>query len=112
MASHLPNHYLAAKFSIQAGSRTINDPKKPLDMKMEDVRHDFAVNTFSVLEAAKEAVAAFEHLPPTASRTFICTGNFLNEVIFFPAIGNGMTKAATAQLIHAASKAYIDQGFR
>lgn len=81
-------------------------------MKIADVQRDFAVNTLSVLEAAKEAVSVFEQLPPTTSRTFICTGNFLNEVVFLPAVGNGMTKAATAQLIHAASKAYKDQGFR
>lgn len=81
-------------------------------MRMEDFQRGFAVNTFGVIEAAKEAVAVFEQLPDTASKTFIYTGNFLNEVIFPPAVGYGITKAATAQLIRALSKAYKDQGFR
>jgi hypothetical protein len=58
-------------------------------MSLSDLQRDFAVNTFSVFEAAKEAVAVFEQLPPTASRTFICTGNVLNEVPIMPAVGNG-----------------------
>ena len=79
---------------------------------MDHVQRNFAVNTFSVIEAAREAVAVFEQLPATASRTFIYTGNFLNEVVLLPVVGYGLTKAATAQLIHAASKAYKDRGFR
>jgi hypothetical protein len=90
----------------------LNDPKKPLAMSMTDVQRDFAVNTFSVLEATKETVAVFEQLPSTASRTFICTGNILNEFPIMPAVGNGMTKSATAHLIDAASRAYKEKGFR
>lgn len=81
-------------------------------MSLSDLQRDFAVNTFSVLEAAREAVAVFEQLPSTASRTFICTGNVLNEVPIMPAVGNGMTKSATAHLIDAASRAYKDKGFK
>lgn len=90
----------------------MNDPKKPLAMPMSDIQRDFAVNTFSVLEAAKESVSVFAQLLPTASRTFICTGNILNEFPIMPAAGNGMTKSATAHLIDAASRAYKDKGFK
>jgi hypothetical protein len=79
---------------------------------MDTVKRDFAVNTFSVLEAIKEALSIFERLPPTASNTFILTGNILNEAVFLPVVGYGLTKAATAKLIQSASRAYSDKGFR
>ena len=104
--------FLANVAIIQGASRTLNDPKKPLAMSMSNVQRDFAVNTFSVLKAAKESVSVFEQLLPIASRTFICTGNILNEFPIMPAVGNGMTKSATAHLIDAASRAYKDKGFK
>jgi hypothetical protein len=45
---------------------------------LEDINTEFAVNVFSPLFAAKEAVKGFKQLSESASKTFIFTGNLLN----------------------------------
>jgi len=71
-----------------------------------------AVNTASVLVAAKQAVHSFEQLPTTSSRTFIFTGNILNTEPILPLLSPGMGKSATAHLILNASRAYSDRGYK
>jgi len=72
-----------------AASRTVNNPADPLNVDLEQLKSDFAVNTFSALVAAKEAVKGFEELSDEASKTFIFTGNLLNETPKVPVVGFG-----------------------
>lgn len=84
----------------------------PLDLSLVDFNRDIAVNTASVLVAAKQAVLSFEQLPENASRTFIFTGNILNTEPILPLFSMGMGKSATAHLIFAASMAYKGRGYK
>ena len=70
------------------------------------------VNFVSPLLAAKHAVAGFDRLPETASRTFIYTGNLLNVLPGPAAVTFGAGKAASASAIEALSKGYNGKGYR
>lgn len=73
------------------------------------------MNTAGVLVAAQKAVMGFEQLSSTSSqvpKTFIFTGNFLNEKVIPALISLGIGKSATAHLIAAASMAYGTKGYR
>ncbi len=98
--------------SFVAGSSKFTPAKNPLDLSVTDFNRDMAINTNSVLEAAKQAVLSFDQLPSSASRTFIFTGNILNTEPILPMLSMGMGKAATAHLIFNASMAYKDKGYR
>jgi hypothetical protein len=65
-----------------------------------------------MLVAAHEAIKAFKSLPSTASRTFFYTGNILNSEPITPLLSLGIGKSASAHIIHAATIAYADQGFK
>lgn len=71
-----------------------------------------AVNTTSAFAAAQQSVSAFEELPNSASRTFIYTGNCLNENPIKSLMPLGMGKAATAHFIRNAAEVYKDKGFK
>ncbi|CRG89982.1 hypothetical protein PISL3812_07022 [Talaromyces islandicus] len=95
-----------------AAAATPNDPKNPLSLALADFTRDFNVNTTSAFVAAQQAVASFEKLPGSASRTFIYTGNLLNTGPMAPLLDLGVGKSATAHIIHSAANAYKDQGFK
>lgn len=82
------------------------------DITLADVLRDNAVNQVSALIAAKHAVAGFERLPATASKTYIFTGNLLNvnprPAMLIPGAG----KTATANVIQALTRAYGDKGYK
>lgn len=84
----------------------------PLDLSLASFNQDIAVNTASVLIAAKKAVQGFQQLPSTVSKTFIYTGNFLNKEVLPAFLSQGMGKSASAHLIAVASKAYAAKGYR
>ena len=71
-----------------------------------------AINTTSVYAAAQEAVAGFEQLSDTASRTFIYTGNCTNVKVLPIVLTLGVGKAATANLINAASEVFKSKGYK
>jgi hypothetical protein len=96
-----------------AGAFTPADPKDPFSISLNDFVKDMHVNTTSVFVAVQQALATFAKLPASASKTFIFTGNALNtDLVVLPLTGAGAGKSATAHLIHAASMAYADQGFK
>lgn len=93
--------------------RNARDPEDNLNgFSIEEIQEEFSINTFSPLFAAQEAVRGFKQLPETASRTFIFTGNALNEIVILPVLTFGMAKSATARMITFASESYNKQGFR
>jgi hypothetical protein len=91
---------------------TPNDAKNPLSLPLADFTRDFNINTTSAFVAAQQAVLAFEQLPDSASRTFIYTGNILNETTIAPLLDLGVGKSATAHIIQSAAAAYKDRGFK
>lgn len=98
---------------LLAAVRVARDPEDNLSgISLEEVQQEFSINTFSPLFAAQEAVKGFKQLPETASRTFIFTGNALNEIVIPAVLTFGMTKSATARMITFASEAYNKQGFK
>lgn len=99
-------------FHDAAAANTPNPPQDPLSVSVPSLAQDFNINTLSVLAAAHEAVLSFEKLPPSASRTFIYTGNRLNIAPILPLLSLGVGKSATAHMISSASLAYEDKGYR
>ncbi|KFY33733.1 hypothetical protein V494_07367 [Pseudogymnoascus sp. VKM F-4513 (FW-928)] len=95
-----------------AAAATRNDPKDPLSIPLADFNRDLTVNTNSAYAAAQQAVLAFKELPESASKTFIFTGNITNTVTIAQLLDLGVGKSATAHIIHSASQAYADQGFK
>jgi hypothetical protein len=88
------------------------DAKNPLSLPLSDFTRDFNVNTTSAFVAAQQAVLSFEHLPASASKTFIFTGNIMNQTIILPLFSNGVGKAASAHIIQSAAAAYSDRGYK
>jgi hypothetical protein len=84
----------------------------PLSITLEDVIKDLNVNTLSTLVAAQEAIKSFATLTSAASRTFIFTGNILNQQIIPPLMSAGIGKAATSHILESAATAYKDVGYK
>ncbi|KAI4228369.1 MAG: hypothetical protein L6R36_001652 [Xanthoria steineri] len=96
-----------------AGAATSNDPKDPFSLPYADFAMDLNINTSSVFVAAQQAVLAFKQLPDSASKTFIYTGNKLNNAITIaPMLNLGVGKSATAHMIQSAAAAYAERGFK
>lgn len=90
-----------------------NDAKDPFSsIPLTNFTRDLAINTTSVFVAAQQAVLGFKQLPPTASKTFIFTGNILNVTTIASLLNSGVGKSATAHIIQSASIAYKDQGYK
>ena len=61
----------------------------------------------------KRAVKGWdEKVPADVPKTFIFTGNFLNEKVLPAMISAGAGKSATAHLIAAATMGYRGKGYR
>ncbi|KAM0425864.1 hypothetical protein ACHAPT_008802 [Fusarium lateritium] len=95
-----------------AGAVTPNDAKNPLSLDLKAFTRDLAINTTSAFAAAQQAALAFEELPESASRTFIFTGNFLNDNTIVSFMDLGVGKSATAHVIKCAAEAYGSKGFK
>ncbi|KAJ5248773.1 hypothetical protein N7468_000224 [Penicillium chermesinum] len=86
-----------------------DDPQNPLSLSLEDFSRDLSINTISVYAAAQEAVACFETLPSSASKTFIYTGNILNTRTIKPMMSLGTGKSATAHFLEYAASSYAER---
>ncbi|WWD21243.1 hypothetical protein CI109_105727 [Kwoniella shandongensis] len=95
-----------------AGALTRTSAEDPLAISISDFNSTFNVNTVSVLVAAQQAILGFSKLPKEASKTFIYTGNILNEVTMAQLFDGGVGKAATAHMIEIAAGAYKDKGYK
>lgn len=75
---------------------------------------DMNVNAISPYVAAQLAVKGWETLPKDTKKTFIYTGNFLNEVVLASSafMTQGMGKSAAAYWIGNADLLYSAQGLR
>jgi NAD(P)-dependent dehydrogenase (short-subunit alcohol dehydrogenase family) len=86
----------------------------PLELadNLSSVQREININITSALVAAREATKGFDTLPGSAARTFIYTGNITNTEPITPLLSNSIGKAAAANIIHTASIAYADKGFK
>ncbi|KAK8032568.1 hypothetical protein PG990_002302 [Apiospora arundinis] len=107
-----------AKFGVpsvviyNAAAATFGDKKDPLAIPLESFERNFAINTTSAFEAAKQSALAFAELPASASRTFIYTGNCTNVLPIAALMDCGVGKSATAHIIQVAAEAYKEKGFK
>lgn len=86
---------------------------EPFAISLEAFNQDLAINTTSAFVALKEAIASFTALPPSSARTFLYTGNCLNEApLSVGLLTLGVGKSATAHMIAFADKAYGGKGWR
>lgn len=91
-----------------AAALTYANAEDPLSIPLANFTYDLAMNTTSAYVAAHEAVLAFQELPSDASKTFIYTGNAMNDKPAAPYMGLGLGKTATAHAIQIAATTYKD----
>ncbi|KAF2231822.1 NAD(P)-binding protein [Viridothelium virens] len=90
-----------------------SDKINPLSIPLETAQSDLNTNALSALAAAQEAVKSFDALDGKGARTFISTGNILNnQIILPPLLSLGVGKSAAAYIIQSAADAYKDRGFK
>ncbi|WVF71820.1 hypothetical protein IAT40_006628 [Kwoniella sp. CBS 6097] len=97
-------------YNVSASTRA--PPDDPFSLPFADFKKDLSINITSLYVAAQHAVAGFAQLPPSASRTFIMTGNILNVEIIPGFISQGTGKSAGAHMMWAAADAYKSKGFK
>lgn len=97
---------------VLAANGAFVDLSDPASLPLEDFATSLTVNTTSLYAAIQEAVKSFGDLPIDASKTFIFTGNALNNIAVPPMLPLGVGKAASAHLIDYISKAYVFRGFK
>jgi hypothetical protein len=73
---------------------------------------DTTVNIHSAFVAAQKAVESFSELPNSAAKTFIYTGNILNEIILPGFVTQGVGKSGAAHMIRVAADAYKGRGYK
>ena len=96
-----------------AAAVTPSEAKDPLSLPLTDFIRDLNVNTTSAFVAAQQAALGFAELPDSASKTFIYTGNILNEkTVLAPFMNLGVGKSATSHMIHCAATVYAERGFK
>jgi hypothetical protein len=79
--------------ALSAAAVTRNEPTNVFSLSVADFTKDFKVNTTSAYAAAQQATLGFEQLPESASRTFIYSGNIMNNnVAFGPLLTLGVGK--------------------
>lgn len=90
------------------------DPSSALSIPVDKVTEDLNVNTVSAYAAAQQAVSGWATLPKEVKKSFIYTGNALNEtVIPVPMFLNlGIGKAASAHFVGLADGTYAGKGYR
>jgi hypothetical protein len=86
-----------------------DDPAAP---SLADFTSDLNINTVSLYATVKEALAGFDKLPSSESKTFLYTGNILNvsPSPMFTTLGVG--KTASAYIIEVASGSYGRKGYK
>jgi hypothetical protein len=98
--------------TLEASAGAPNNPGDPLSIPLADFSRDLHVNTASAFVAAQQAALSFKKLPDHRSKTFIYTGNILNETTIASLLDGGVGKSATAHIIRSAAAAYSNKGFK
>jgi hypothetical protein len=90
----------------------LTSPEESFSISTETFAQDLAINTTSAFAAAHEAMISFRALPFAIPKTFIYTGNILNEgpIPGFLTLGTG--KIASAHMVALGDQLYRDQNIR
>lgn len=90
------------------------DDKSALSIPLESFNSDLNINTVSPYAAAQHAVAGWKTLPTETKKSFIYTGNGLNQTVLpGPVMLNlGVGKSASAYWLGVADANYAAQGYR
>lgn len=81
-------------------------------MPLDVVRAPYTIGFESHYVAAQEALKGFAELPASTPKTFIFTGNALNQLPLAPVFPFAVSKRAAAALIEYGANAYGPQGYR
>uniref|UniRef100_A0A093X9K7 3-oxoacyl-[acyl-carrier-protein] reductase FabG n=1 Tax=Talaromyces marneffei PM1 TaxID=1077442 RepID=A0A093X9K7_TALMA len=97
---------------IYNASHTVRG-ETPFSITPEAFQETLNVITTSAFAAAQEAVRGFETLPKSSPKSFLFTGNALDEIIIQGMAPAGAGKSATAHLMKAAaaSETYLEKGY-
>jgi hypothetical protein len=98
--------------SVKASAGAPNNPEDPLSILLADFSRDLHVDTTSVFIAAQQAALSFKNLLDHMSKSFIYTGNVLNETTVASILDGGVGKSATAHIIRSAAAACRNKGFK
>ena len=90
----------------------LTKPEKTFSISPETFAEDLAINTTSAYAAAYEALISFQFLPSAIPKTFIYTGNILNEGAIPGFLTLGMGKTASAHMIELGDQLYRHQNIR
>lgn len=86
------------------------NPEDSFDIPTEAFENSLAVNTTSAFVAAREALASFQKID--GPKTYIFTGNMLNEGPYPSMLTLGVGKAASAHFVRLADELYKGQNIR
>ena len=81
-------------------------------MSLEIVQKSMTISYESQFIAAQETLKGFEGLPSSTPKTFILTGNALNQVPLPEVFSFAAAKRAAATLIEYGANAYGPKGYR
>lgn len=86
--------------------------EKTFSVSLELFADDLAINTTSAYAAAHEALISFQTLPSSVPKSFIYTGNILNEGPVAGFLTLGVGKIASAHMVELGDQLYRDQNIR
>lgn len=90
----------------------LTQPENTFSISLETFVEDLAINTTSAYVAAREAMISFKALPSGSPKTFIYTGNVLNEGPVGGFLTLGMGKIASAHMVELGDQLYREQNIR
>ena len=99
--------------SISIGAfRQPNPPEDPFSVSLDALRKPIIIGYESQYIAAQEALKGFAELPEAVPKTFIFTGNALNQVPLPEVFAFAAAERAAAALIEYGANAYGQKGYR
>jgi len=99
------------RFSAGAYRKT-NPPEDPFSTSLEDIKLSILVSFESQYVAAQETLKCFAGLPESTPKTFIFTGNALNQTPLAPVFPFSLAQRTAATLIEYGANAYGSKRYR
>jgi hypothetical protein len=84
----------------------------PISIPLDEFVSNLNVNLISPYAVLQEAISGFRTLPSSVLKTFIYTGNCLNNVVMPVLLHLGVGKEGAAHMIESAVQGYGKEGFR
>lgn len=92
--------------------RIVNPSEDPFSVPLEDINASIKTTFESAYVAAQEAVKGFQELRESLPKTFIFTGNALNQVPIPQVFSFALSKRLAAGVIEYGANAYGSKGYR